>query len=589
MNLRFGGRRPVAAGLVRRAARSQLGMLYIVALLLGLLVGVAVLVFRAAIEWVHDLVTHTLIAGALEPVLGPWAVVAALAGVGALVGLLMSRLVGHEKHHGAASVIESVAQHGGRLPYRKMPAKAIASALSIGGGAAVGPEDPSVQIGSNIGSWLGDIFRLTRPQARLLVAAGGAAAIAAAFQAPIAGVFFALEVILNGTYETRSFGGVVLAAVVASGVVQAIAPGREIGPFAYALRSPLEMVLFIPLGALLALVSVAYIRLVSWQQQIWGAFERIPRALRTALAGALVGMVAIALPEIMGTGQETMNAVLGSRADMTVLALLALGVAKLVMNAVSLAGGFVGGVFAPSLFIGIMFGSAYGQVIAQLLPATPVSNAAAYAVAGMAAMLTGVVRAPLTAIMIVFELTNDYRLILPIMLTTVICNVVAERFEPDGLYMRALKRKGFALPQGREIDLMQVVRVEEVMRVPAPSIAEDAALTDLRDALRAQRARILCVMKPDGSMIGVVSLSDLQRAYTEDGADLTVSAICTRQVIMINPQDSLSDALQHMDGANVPAMPVVEPLSGSVVGLFERKSVIKAYAVARTRRSARQR
>lgn len=555
------------------------GALITLALALGLAVGGGVLLFRLGIDLFHHLF-QTLLAGqVLSPIFGAAAIVISLALAGALVGLMVSRLIGHETLHGVAAVMESVAFGGGKLPYRKMPARAIISALSLGAGASVGPEDPSVQIGANLGSWFGALLRLHGDKARLLVAAGVAAAIAAAFKAPIAGVFFALEIILNGVFEVHAFGVIVLAAVVSSGLTQALDPAAEMGPFFYSLSSPLEIPIFLPLGLLLGLVSVGFIRLLYWQRDLWGGMKRLPVPARTALAGALVGVVAIFLPEIMGPGREAMNAVLRGIDTHTLPLLLALGAAKLVMTTVSIGGGFVGGMFAPSLFVGTMLGAAYGQIVTAFLPAST-GDAQSYAIAGMAAMLAGVVRSPITAILLVFELTNDYRLILPIMLATIACVFVAERFSP-GVFHVSLARHGIRLPQGKEVDLLQRVTVGEAMLNPAPVIRENAPLIELRDRLRAEQTYSLIVLGEDDLLRGIVTLADLQRAYAGQGdAALTVGDICARKVITVGPGDTVWTAMRRMSEANVGRLPVIEPETGAVVGLFGRQGVMRAYQQA---------
>ncbi|MCC6614200.1 MAG: chloride channel protein [Anaerolineae bacterium] len=561
-----------------RAAENN--VLLLLSVLLGLATGIAVYAFREAITFFNETFTLWLADEVLDPVVGALAIVLSLALAGAIVGWLMNRFVGEERHHGVAGVIESVALGGGRLPYKKIPAKAVASALSLGAGASVGPEDPSVQIGANIGSWIGQGLHLSEEQVRVLVAAGGAAAIAAAFKAPIAGVFFAIEVILNGAFESRSFGIVVLASVVASALTQALEPGAELGPFNFALGSPLEIPLFVPLGIFLAFVSVAFSRLVYWQHDVWHHRVHLPRPLKTALAGALVGLVAIVLPQIMGAGREVMNEVLQGTTEMSVTLLLALGVAKIVMTGVSMAGGFVGGIFAPALFVGTMLGSLYGHILVSVTGLSS-SDAQAYAIAGMAAVMSGVVRSPITAIMLVFELTNDYRLILPIMLASVTCIIIAERFEPWGLYLLSLRKKGINLAPGREIDLMQGVLVGDAMLKPAPMIKPDATLAELRDMLRRLKSTSLVVVDDKQQLCGIVTLSDLQRAYKPGGDDpLHVGDICTRDPATITPEDTLWTAIRVMSQRDVGRLPVVKRGTREVVGLIGRHGVVRAYNVA---------
>lgn len=556
--------------------RSNQSALITVAVVLGLSVGAGVKLFQLGIEFFHQLFQATLTDQLLSPVFGAGAIIISLSLAGALVGLIAARLIGHEAPHGVAGIMNAVAYKGGELPYRTMPAKALASALSLGAGASVGPEDPAVQIGANLGSALGAFLRLHGDIVRLLVAAGAAAAIAAAFKASIAGVFFALEVILNGVFEVRSFSVVVLAAVAASGLTQAFSPEAEMGPFNYSLGSPFEIAVFVPLGLGLGLVSVAFIRLMYWQRDWWDRLPRLSLPAKTALAGAMVGAVAIFLPQIMGPGRETMNAVLSGEAGYSLGLLILLGVAKLVMTTVSLGGGFVGGVFAPSMFVGTMLGAAYGQLVVAILP-TDTGNAQGYAIAGMAAMLGGAIRSPITAILLVFEMTNDYKLILPIMLATVGCVIVAERLSP-GIYHLGLARYGIRLPGGREIDLLQRVKVHEAMRSPAPAISERASLLELRDRLRIERAYAMVVLNDDHALAGIVTLADLQQAYTATGGEgQTAGHICQHKVLTIGPEETVRAAVSRMSDANVGRLPVVEPESGAVVGLFDRKGVMRAY------------
>ncbi len=570
--------------LAQQLRTSENAVLMALAGVLGLAVGIGILFFREGIEIFHELFAVGLTETLFSPLIGSVSIILSLSLAGFIVGAIMQRFIGEERHHGVAGVMEAVALAGARLRYTRMPFKAVAAALSLGAGASVGPEDPSVQIGANLGSWFGQRLRLNEDQVRLLVAAGAASAVAAAFKAPIAGVFFALEVILNGAFETRSFGVVVLAAVVSAGFTQAIEPAPEMGPFAYTLGSPLEIPLFIPLGILLAFVSVVFMRAVNWQYNLWHHLP-LTRPVKTALAGALVGIIALFLPGIMGPGRETMSAVLGGETNFTIVMLLALAGFKLLMTAVSLASGFVGGIFAPSLFVGIMLGSVYGRIVSSIFSVDAVGDPQAYAIAGMAAVMAGIVRSPITAIMLVFELTNDYRLILPIMLATVICVYVAEKIEPHGIYMSGLLRKGIRLPQGREIDLMQGVTVGEAMIAPAPTIIESASLLELRDMLRVSRSNSLCVVDEEGQLSGIVTLSDLQRAYSlEKDHSQSVSDICTRDVIMLYPEDTVWTAIRAMSTRDIGRAPVVKRGTRQLIGMIGRHGVMRAYNIAIVRK-----
>jgi CIC family chloride channel protein len=333
--------------LLQRLVPSEGSLLLILAVIVGLATGLSIWLFRAGIEFFHELFVVEL-EHLLGATLGRVTIVVSLALAGYIVGWLMQRFVGEERHHGVAGIMEAVALAGGRLRYHVMPAKALASTISLGAGASIGPEDPSVQIGANIGSLVGQRLHLSEDRVRLLVAAGAASAIAAAFNAPIAGVFFALEVVLL-EFTTSAFGLVVLAAVVASVFCQAAEQATALHEPAldlmnYQLGSFIEVPVYALLGLALAPLAAFFIRSVYWQHDVWHKRVHLPRPVGTALVGALVGVVGIFLPQMLGPGREAMNEVLLHPEGFTIGLLLALGVAKIIMTGFSLAGGFVGGV-----------------------------------------------------------------------------------------------------------------------------------------------------------------------------------------------------------------------------------------------------
>ncbi|MFN8452043.1 MAG: chloride channel protein [Anaerolineae bacterium] len=572
------------------AQHSENTALLVLAVGVGLTTAIGVWLFRQGIDFFHRIFVEQLADAVLGQFLGGAAIIVALALAGVIVGWLMNRFIGDERHHGVAGIMEAEALAGGRLRYTRMPFKALASALSLGAGASVGPEDPSVQIGANLGSFFGQKLHLSSERVRVLVAAGGGAAIAAAFRAPIAGVFFAVEVILNGELATRSFGVVVLACVVSSVFTQAVeTSGAEFGALNYTLGSLVEMPLFALLGLVAAPVCVLFIRAVYWQHDLWHHYAgRLPRPARTALAGVLVAIVGIFLPQILGTGRETMSAVLSGEAQYAVWLLLIIAGAKLLMTTISMAGGFVGGIFAPALVVGTMLGAAFGEIVNGVFSGGAISDSQAYAIAGMAALMAGVVRAPITAIMLVFELTNDYRLILPIMLASVTCVFVAELFERDGVYAFGLARKGIRLKQERDIDLMQALTVRDAMITPAPVIRCDQSLVELRDGLRSFHAHGLIVVDQANKVVGIATLSDLQKAYESGISQGSVDDICAREVITTEPDEPLWTAVRNMGQRGIERLPVVDPVTGEPVGVLTRDGIMSAYNKAISRKIEEQ-
>ncbi|MBK8049152.1 MAG: chloride channel protein [Anaerolineales bacterium] len=420
------------------------------AVLVGLVTAMGVWVFKLLIEWIAT-VAFGWIGQALAN-WGAWTIALIPAAGGVLVGLLWHRFVGNERYHGVAGVMEASALAGGRLEYWLTPIKTVAAALSIGAGASVGPEDPSVQIGANLGSLAGQRLRFSDEWVRTLIASGVAAAISAAFNAPIAGVFFALEIGLGEIFGS-GLGVVVLAAVVSAVFSQAVSgaqPAFRVDEYAFG--SPLELPLYAGLGLLAGLVAAAYITILYFAKDVFQRWNA-PFWTKPAVAGRTVGIVGIFLPQLFGVGYATIDAIFAGE-SMALGLLLTLLIAKLVLTAVSIGGGFPGGVFAPSLFLGATLGAAYGDVAAMLFPSLTIAPAA-YAMVGMAAVLAAAVHVPLTAMLLLFEMAQDYRIMLPLMFAVVIGLVVSRMIKHDSVYTMGLARRGLRLQRGRDVEVLE--------------------------------------------------------------------------------------------------------------------------------------
>jgi CIC family chloride channel protein len=567
--------------LFERGQINETMILSVVALLVGVATGAGVWLFKQLIDLVHR-VAFDWLGGALRP-LGSWTVVIVPALGGLLVGLIIYYFVGEERHHGVAGIMEAVALAGGRLRYYRLPAKAVVSALGIGAGASVGPEDPSVQIGANLGSMFGQLLHISEDRVRALVAAGAAAGISAAFNAPIAGVFFALEIVL-GEIGGGALGMVVVAAVISAVFTQAVSgPEPAFTIPIYAFHAVHELLLYIGLGVLAGLISAAYIRALYRAQDIFHNW-RAPRWVKPAMAGLLVGITGIFLPQVFGVGYDSIELTLTNQ-QIAIQLLLALLAAKLLMTAVSIGGGFMGGVFAPSLYLGAMLGAAYGEVAAILFPSLPIAPPA-FAMVGMAAVLAGAVHSPLTAILLLFEMTNDYRIILPLMFAVAISLAISQRLQRDSVYTLGLARKGIRLEHGRDVEVMQAIRVEEVMERDVQTFKDSDSLAYAAQVFSETHHHGLPVVNEANEIVGILTLQDMDRAHQAGKENLTVGQVCTHNMLEAYPDETIGAVLRRMSASAVGRLPVVERDNPRhLVGLLRRSDVIRAYDIALTRRA----
>ncbi len=519
------------------------------------------------------------------------AMFAALALGGLLTALIVVYLAPEAKGHGVPEVMMALLVRGGRMSPRLVVLKVLGSMLTIGAGGSAGREGPIVQSGAALGSTVGQWFNMSGERLRVLVAAGAAGGIAAAFNAPIAGSIFALEVIL-GEFGAAYFGVVVIAAVAAS-IVSQVYLGQQPAFHvpAYGLNSPWELAFYLGLALACALLAVVFIRLLYAMED---AFERwrAPEVLKPVIGMVLTGGVALAFPPVLGPGLEFIGETIAANMQAPALWLLALALAKLLATSFTLGAGNSGGVFAPSLFAGAALGGAFGVWVQGLFPQLPI-NPGAYALVGMSATFAGAARAPITAVLIVFEMSNDYRLILPLMFATVISTLVAQYLHPESIYTLKLVRKGFTWRIGRDRDLMERITVAEAMNPNPAFVPESMPARLLLEAFTDAHTHGLPVLNSRGELVGVVTLSDYQRALNRsDFPRLKVGDIMTREVKVAYPDESLWQALRRMGVYNIGRLPVVTRQNPKrLVGWLQRRDIIQAYnqALAREEEESQRR
>jgi CIC family chloride channel protein len=510
------------------------------------------------------------------PGLGIWFVVLAPVIGGLIYGPLVSRFAPEARGHGVPEVMLAVRRMGGRMRPQVPIVKSLASALCIGSGGSVGREGPIVQIGSALGSVLGQWVGAPETQLRLLVACGAAGGISATFNAPIAGVFFALELILRN-FETRSFGMVVLSSVTADAI------GREAfgsGPFLHLPRfgftAPSELVLYALLGVLASIVGLTFVRVLYGGEDVadrlWAKL-RWPEWLRPGVGGVLLGLLLLAVPEMYGVGYPVL--IKGVSGHYVLLALVGLMLAKILATSLTMWIGGSGGVFAPSLFIGAMLGSAFGDVAHALAPHVAHAGGA-YGLVGMGAVFAAASRAPMTAVVIIFELTGDYQLILPLMFAIVVATGLSNKITRDNIYTLKLRRRGIDLdaPTPR---LMAGIRVADAMVTPPATLDPETSLDEIVDRFTIERLDSLPVVDGAGQLLGVVAAVDLERDISANGREPEVARNLMREAPTVRVGDTLEDAIVALGATDDEGLPVLDDSDDRLVGWLSHRDLLRAY------------
>ncbi|MEU2771743.1 chloride channel protein [Streptomyces sp. NPDC007162] len=508
------------------------------------------------------------------PWLGPYFVLLAPVVGGLLYGPLMNRFAKEARGHGVPEVMLAVAQRGGRISPKVAVVKTLASALCIGSGGSVGREGPIVQIGSALGATLGRLARVSEGRMKLLVACGAAGGIAATFNAPLAGVFFAMELIL-GTFGAEAFGATVLASVTASVIGRAAfgnvaflrLPGFRVDHLA-------QYGLFTALGVGAAVVGVGFSRFLYLIEDACDWLWRGPEWLRPAVGGLALGLVLLLLPQMYGVGYPVLQK--ATEGGYAIGFLLLLLVGKMLATSLTIGIGGSGGVFAPSLFIGAMLGSAYGTAVHHLLPGSA-GAVGAYALVGMGAVFAGAARAPITAVVILFELTGEYSIILPLMLAIVLATAASRLLTRDTIYTLKLRRRGIDLEgpaPGARIGSQRVGAVMEPL--PSP-LSASTTLADSVDLLRLSGHGALPVVDDAGAYVGVVTAQAVAEALAEqpDDAPTRVGQLAEAPLPVVADQP-LAHALHTLLSAAGTGVPVLDSEQGKPVGWLSHQSALRA-------------
>jgi len=553
----------------------------LIAAFIGLMAGVANICFRETEELVHVWIFERgyELLGIGE---GGWhrLLLPLLPAVGMVLLIPLSlAFPGEVNGYGFTKFLRTVNLEGGRIRLRTIFLKIVSTSLTISTGGSAGVEGPIAQVGGAVGSLVGQFFRVSGSRMKVFIAAGAAGGVSAIFNAPIAGIFFASEIVLLGTYEMTSFVALVISSSMATVVSRAWYGESPAFPIPdYHLVNPVaEIPLYTVMGIIVGLVAVFHIRTFYAVRDRWAAMDLHPQ-LKPIAGALLVGCIGIFFPQVMGSGYPYIETVL--RGDGVVGVMLVLVFLKIIATAITLGSGGAGGVFAPALFIGAVIGGSFGGIVHSLMP-TVTATPGAYAAVGIGAFLAASTHAPLTAIFLLFEMTGNYMIIIPIMIASVIGTVVASKVYHDSIDTVDFSREGIDIHEGMETAIMKSIKVGKVMAEDVDFISEKANANQLLEIFSmAKDSFYFPVIDETGRMTGIVSLQDVKnilhdRALRESA---TVGSVCTRKIICLTPDDNLYTAMQLFDLKGIEEIPVVESMDDKwVVGMLKRRDVINAY------------
>jgi chloride channel protein, CIC family len=508
----------------------------------------------------------------------PGALVAATLAVPALGGLLVGllhRAIPERRPHSPADVIAAVQTRHGRLPARAGGLSALSAVISLGAGASVGQYGPLVHLGATLGSLGARLLRLGRSEDNITIACGVAAAIATAFNAPLAGIVFAHEVVLRH-YALRAFAPVAAAAIVGHVVATTVlAQGALFHVAETAVPRPWEFVLFVAIGGLGALVAGAYMHAILGVGRLAAGLP-LPAALRPALAGALLGLAALWVPDILGMGQETLRfaTIAGAFGGGELLLILIL---KLAATALCLGMGFSGGVFSPALVIGTLFGALCGTLVGQVAGAAP-ETFVFYAVCGMVAVTAPVIGAPLTSLLIVFELTGSYALTTAALASVTLASPIAAQLFGRSLFDIQLGRRGLDLSAGRGRALLQATPVAAQLSRECVTLTPEMPVSEAIGALGEARHAEAYLVDARGRYHGCVLLHDLEAAQQAGGGRRAIGDIADPERPVLRPHSSLWEAMEYLEEVTGEALAVVDDgRDDAFLGVVYEARIARAY------------
>ncbi len=558
----------------------------LLALAVGILAGYGALFIRFGIEWVSRIWTgEASWSQAIEHVHWSIFLLAPVLG-GLIVGWINNRWLPASEERMIPGVIEALAERGGKISAKKMSGEFVANTVSVGSGASMGREAPTVALGASLASLIGQWFKLNEKQMRTLIGCGVAGGIAASFNAPIAGVLFALEVIL-ADYAIATFTPIVMSAVIATVITRS-----ELGNFPmftipeFRLVSSWEIPAYVGLGIFCGLLATLIIKGLPISRALFEKYIENPM-FRPAMAGLLLGLCALVIPEIMSLGYGTVDGILLENVGTNILGnlvplemfLAVLLVMKILTSVICSGGKFGGGMIGPSVFVGATAGALYGGIVHGMFP-TWTESYGAYALVACGAMVAATIQAPMSSILMIFELSNDYHIMVPLMTACVVAALTKRAFGSSSVLTEILEEKGVDTEWSLERSWMRAVSVSSLPWRSIPSVHSSVKLEELKRVYISSGKGCVIVADDNGDMVGMVTFSDLQTFLLDSALDQVVIAaeVANQNVMTLSENDSLLDAIDILDQEAFEQMPVTSKHNPKkVLGIISRNAVFSMY------------
>jgi len=564
--------------LVDRAKLTEHTFVLIIAVIIGIVGGYGAVFIQHSIHLFQELLWGASFnLEMLESVAWYYKMLIPLMG-GIVVGLVIRFVAKEAKGHGVPEVMEAIALRNGIIRARVVLAKLFASSFYIAAGGSVGREGPVVQIGSAVGSTIGQFLKVNPKRMRTFVACGAASGIAAAFNAPIAGALFALEIIL-GDFAVAQFSPIVISSVMATVVSRSY-----LGDFpafsipSYSLESPLELINYVVLGFLCGFVAIAFIKVLYFSEDFFDGIE-IPDYVKGAIGGVMIGGMGVFFPEIFGVGYDSLQMALESSMLWKIGLILLL--VKIIATSISLGSGGSGGIFAPSLFLGAMLGAFFGGIINIFFPEWT-ADSGAYALVAMGGVVGAATHGPIAAILIIFELSGDYKIILPLMITTIIATLVAQRINKESIYTLKLARRGISIFGGREVNVLRSLKVSDVVKQSIELIGENDRFDSILQKIVNSNHNYIYTVNEEGKITGYISMYEIRETLLDFDSlkDLLIARdISNTGVLIISEKDNLDFVMKQFGINGMDELPVVSQRNGKeeIVGTIWQRDVIESY------------